>query len=79
MRTSGRWRGLFSHTQPDKPEPHRRSITSDSLSVQLPQAIRESAGDGNPLDDIGALRRLSAVILNGAIVGETADIADGPA
>jgi hypothetical protein len=35
--------------------------------------------DGNPLDDIGALRRVSAVILNGAIVGKTADIEDGPA
>ena len=35
--------------------------------------------DGNPLDDIGVLRRVCAVILNGAIVGETADIADGPA
>ena len=28
--------------------------------------------DGNPLDDIGALRRVSAVILNGAIIGKTA-------
>ncbi len=35
--------------------------------------------DGNPLDDIGALRRVSAVILNGAIVGKTTDIEDGPA
>ena len=35
--------------------------------------------DGNPLDDIGALRRVSAVILNGAIVGKSADIEEGPA
>ena len=35
--------------------------------------------DGNPLDDIGALRRVSAVILNGAIVDKTADIEEGPA
>jgi imidazolonepropionase-like amidohydrolase len=35
--------------------------------------------DGNPLDDIGALRRVSAVILNGAIVDKTADIEGGPA
>ncbi len=35
--------------------------------------------DGNPLDDIGALRRVSGVILNGAIVGKSADIEDGPA
>ena len=35
--------------------------------------------DGNPLDDIGALRRVSAVILNGAIAGKSADIEEGPA
>ncbi len=35
--------------------------------------------DGNPLNDIGVLRRVSAVILNGAIVGKTADPAEGPA
>ena len=33
--------------------------------------------DGNPLDDIGALRRVSAVILNGAIVDKFAGIEEG--
>jgi len=33
---------------------------------------------GNPLDDIGALRRVCAVILNGAIIGESAGTAEGP-
>ncbi len=35
--------------------------------------------DGNPLDDIGALRRVSAVILNGAIVDKSADMEVGSA
>ncbi len=35
--------------------------------------------DGNPLNNIGALRRVAAVILNGAIVDRTADIEEGPA
>ena len=35
--------------------------------------------DGNPLDDIAALRRVSAVILNGTIAGKSAGMKEGPA